>query len=128
MTSTRSRAPSGATSVATPWSARAISLAFFVSGAAGLIFEVVWVHRFGLVFGQSVGATSIVLASFMGGLALGTALVGRYGSRPGTLLRTYAALEIVVAVAGVGLTYLLPTLPMLTAPLTAMAGSRAWLV
>jgi spermidine synthase len=128
MTTTRARARSRPAVADTPWSARAISLAFFVSGAAGLIFEVVWVHRFGLVFGQSVGATSIVLSSFMGGLALGTALVGRYGRRLGNLLRTYAALEILVAAAGVGLTYLLPMLPMLTAPLAAIAGSRAWLV
>src|SRR5260221_7385712 len=95
-------------------STRAIPFAFFVSGAAGLIFEVVWFHRFGLVFGQSVGATSIVLSSFMGGLALGTALVGWQGRRLGTLLRAYAAIEVVVAVAGLALTYALPHLPKLT--------------
>jgi spermidine synthase len=128
MTTMRSRAHRGPASADAPWPARAISLVFFVSGAAGLIFEVVWVHRFGLVFGQSVGATSIVLSSFMGGLALGTALVARYGRRLGDLLHTYAALEIVVAVSGVGLTYLIPTLPTLTTPLAAIAGSSAWLV
>ena len=92
-----------------------ISVAFFLSGAAGLIFEVVWFHRFGLVFGQSVGATSIVLASFMGGLALGTALVGSQHRRltDTNLLRAYAALEVIVAVAGLALTYALPNLPRL---------------
>ena len=128
MTPTRSGAHSRPVAADTTWATGVISLAFFVSGAAGLIFEVVWVHRFGLVFGQSVGATSIVLSSFMGGLALGTALVGWQGHRLVNLLRTYAALEIVIAIAGVGLTYILPTLPVLTARLMAVSGSRAWLV
>ena len=51
----------------------AVSVVFLVSGAAGLIFEVVWFHRSGLVFGNSIWAMSIVLSSFMGGLALGNA-------------------------------------------------------
>jgi predicted membrane-bound spermidine synthase len=105
-----------------------LTLAFFLSGAAALIFEIVWVHRFGLVFGESVGATSIVLSSFMGGMALGTALVGYSGRRIGNLLRAYAVLEFTVAVTGLGLTYLLPTLPALTAPITTAAGGHSWIV
>jgi len=48
---------------------------FFVSGAAGLIFEALWFRQTGLTFGNSVTASSLVLASFMSGLALGSALV-----------------------------------------------------
>ena len=107
---------------------RGISVAFFLSGAAGLIFEVVWFHRFGLVFGQSVGATSIVLSSFMGGLALGSALV-RARPRPlGNALRAYAVLEVIVAATGVALTYALPHLPALTATLPRLVASFAALM
>ena len=53
-----------------------IAAAFCISGAAGLVFEVVWFHRAGLVLGNSALSTSIVLASFMAGIALGNALVG----------------------------------------------------
>jgi predicted membrane-bound spermidine synthase len=106
---------------------RAIAFAFFLSGAAGLIFEVVWFHRFGLVFGQSLGATSVVLASFMAGLALGTALAGWQGHRAVNLLRAYAALEAVVALSGLGLTYALPSLLLLTPPLAAPAVPHAWI-
>jgi hypothetical protein len=56
-------------------------LAFFLSGAAGLIFEMVWLHRCGLVFGNSVDAAAVVLSSFMGGLALGNALASAYAGR-----------------------------------------------
>jgi len=86
-----------------------VTLLFFISGAAGLMFEIVWFHRCGLVFGNSVWSTSIVLSSFMGGLAVGNAAAGRLGARAATL-RTYAALEVVVAVTGIALTYALPAL------------------
>jgi spermidine synthase len=108
-------------------SIRTLSVAFFASGAASLIFEIVWVHRFGLVFGQSVGATSIVLASFMGGLALGTALAGRNRHRIGNLVRAYAMLEITVAIAGITLTYLLPLIPKATGLPVAAAEEHRWI-
>jgi hypothetical protein len=60
---------------------RWLLLACFMSGAAGLIFEMVWFHRSSLVFGSSVWATSLVLSSFMGGLTVGAAIVGRAGHR-----------------------------------------------
>jgi len=52
---------------------------FFASGAAALMFEIVWFHRCGLAFGVGVRATTIVLSSFMGGLAIGNALAGCAG-------------------------------------------------
>jgi predicted membrane-bound spermidine synthase len=104
----------------------AVSLAFFVSGAAGLVFEVVWFHRAGLVFGNSVWSTSIVLASFMGGLALGNALIGRYGHRIRQFLPAYAALEFVVAIAGLALTYSLPELTGVLVPAARLADT--WVV
>src|SRR3954468_7180531 len=89
----------------------ALSVAFFLSGAAGLIFEIVWFYRCGLVFGNSVWAASIVLSSFMAGLAIGTALAGRYGPRLTRPIRAYARLEAIVATSGMLLTYTLPLAP-----------------
>src|ERR1700730_8630740 len=97
-----------------------VSLVFFVSGAAGLIFEIVWLHRCGLVFGNSVWATSLVLSGFMAGLALGNALVGWFGDGTRRLLRTYAMLEATVAVSGIALTYALTELTGLVASLTPL--------
>ena len=106
----------------------AVSLAFFVSGAAGLIFELAWFHRASLVFGNSVWATSLVLSSFMAGLALGSASVAWWASRIRRPLRLYAALEVVVAATGVAVTMLLPVLPAVLIPLTRPAGDTPWLV
>jgi len=51
----------------------ALPAAFFLSGAAGLIFQVAWVYRCSLVLGSSVAAVTVVLSAFMGGLAAGNA-------------------------------------------------------
>jgi len=50
---------------------------FFLSGAAGLVYEVLWTRQLSLVFGVTTCAVSTVLATFMGGLALGSWLIGR---------------------------------------------------
>jgi spermidine synthase len=96
-----------------------LGLVCFISGAAGLIFEIVWFHRCGLVFGTSVWAASLVLSSFMGGLTIGSAIVARAGNRIRGVLPAYAAAELIVAVSGVALTYLLPTLTHTIATITS---------
>src|SRR5437870_11079457 len=106
----------------------ATTLAFFLSGAAGLIFELVWFDRCGLVLGNTVWATSIVLSSFMAGLALGNALVAFFGSRIQTSLLTYAWLEVAIAATGIGLTYVLGALLGFIAPHTSGFLDTRWLV
>ncbi len=56
-------------------------LCFFLSGAAGLVYQVAWGKALGLVFGNTVYAIATVLAVFMGGLATGSALLGRWSER-----------------------------------------------
>lgn len=86
-----------------------------VSGAAGLAYEVVWSRYIGLLIGSSTLAHTLVLAAFMGGLALGNALFGRFADRTPRPLFAYglielgiAALAVVFAVAwpGIAATYL----------------------
>ena len=47
-------------------------LAFFLSGAAGLIYQIVWIRILSLVFGNTLYAISMVVAGFLSGLALGS--------------------------------------------------------
>ncbi len=79
-----------------------VACCFFVSGAAGLLYEVVWMRLLGLLFGHTVYAVTTVLAAYMGGLALGSVVFGRWADRARRPLRTYALLE-----AGIGLYCLL---------------------
>ena len=73
---------------------------FAVSGAAALIYEVVWTRLLTLQMGHGVAAVSTVLAAFMGGLAVGAAVAGRKGGRlaPERALTVYAGLELAIGV------------------------------
>jgi spermidine synthase len=83
---------------------------FALSGAASLAFEVLWFRQAGLTFGNSVWASSLVLSSFMAGIALGNGLAARYAERIARPIAAYAVLELVIAVSGVGLVFTLPAL------------------
>jgi spermidine synthase len=76
----------------------ALAAAFQLSGAAGLIHEVVWVRLLGFVFGVSELAMATVLAAFMGGLALGSWFVGTRSAAIADRRRAYAWLEIAIGV------------------------------
>ncbi len=84
---------------------------FFLSGACGLVYEVVWMRMLTLVFGTTAFATSTILASFFAGLALGSFYFGRVIDRGRHPLKVYALLE-----AGIGLFAFL--MPLLFAGLT----------
>ncbi|MDQ1353860.1 MAG: spermidine synthase [Acidobacteriota bacterium] len=89
---------------------------FFFSGASALIFELLWFQLTGLTFGNSVWATSLTLASFMAGLALGSGLVGFKGHKIKSPIRFYALLEIIIGVSGFLLVLLLPNLTKIFVP------------
>ena len=74
-----------------------VAACFFLSGATGLIYEVLWARMLGLIFGATTLAVSTVLAAFMGGLALGSGLAGRLGVAVKRPVRTYGLLEIGIA-------------------------------
>jgi spermidine synthase len=82
----------------TPSTILIIGLCFVVSGATGLIYEVLWARMLGLVFGATTLAVSTVLAAFMGGLALGSAITGKLASRIKRPLATYGWMEIGIAI------------------------------
>ena len=83
-----------------------IFFCFLLSGLSSLIYEVLWVRMLILIFGSTTFAISTVLTGFMGGLALGSYLFGRYVDRSRYPIPLYGILE-----AGIGVYALLvPTL------------------
>jgi len=81
-----------------PRTLRLVAVCFLLSGATGLIYEVLWARMLGLVFGVTTLAISAVLAAFMGGLALGSALSARFAPRINRPVRVYALIEIIISV------------------------------
>lgn len=80
--------------------------AFFLSGAVALVYQVLWTRQLGYVFGVTIQAASTVLACFMGGLAIGSYLAGRWSDSMRRPLRAFAIVELLIA----GAALLTPTL------------------
>jgi spermidine synthase len=98
----------------------ALAAAALLSGLAALVYQLLWTRQLGLVLGNTVGAVSTVLASFMGGLALGSALAARVADRLPRLAlpRLYAGLEAGIALCGLALPF------VLALPLPRAVGAR----
>jgi spermidine synthase len=77
---------------------------FFFSGAAGLVYQVVWSRLLNEIFGVTAHAVTAVLATYLGGLALGSWVLGRFADRHPRPLRLYGLLEL-----GIGATALAGT-------------------
>jgi len=105
-----------------------LALIFFLSGASALIFESLWFRLVGLSLGNSVWSASLVLAAFMGGLALGNGLMARLHRRVSHPVRLYAALEFAIGVGGIAVVLVLPQLPNILGPaLGSLVDMPAWL-
>lgn len=75
---------------------RMLLLLFVASGFAGLVYQSIWSHYLGLVLGHAAYAQTLVLAIFMGGMALGAWLVSARGGRWTGLIRAYAIVELII--------------------------------
>lgn len=80
---------------------QATCLLFFLSGAAGLIYEIVWSRQLVLIFGSTTNSVVATISAFLGGLALGSLVLGRLADHLSSkqLIILYSLLE-----AGIGLT------------------------
>ena len=102
------------------WIVPALAGVFALSGAAGLIHEVVWARLLARVFGAISLAVSTVLAAYMGGLALGSWWIGTRLHGIADRRRAYAWLEIGIGVSAL----LVPVLLHLAEPMYGVVWRR----
>jgi spermidine synthase len=95
---------------------------FFCSGLLSLIFQVVWLKKLVLVFGNTVWAVSTLLTAFMAGLAIGSWLFGRIADRSGSPLRLYGLVEGFIGLYGLFTLALFAKLPLVYIPLYRLSG------
>ena len=81
--------------------ALAYTLLFFLSGATGLIYELLWVRILYQSFGSTIQSVTTVVAAYMGGLGLGAWLLGRVADRSPRPAVLYGWLEIAIGVFGI---------------------------
>ena len=75
-----------------------VLLFFFVSGACGLLYQVVWTRKLVLLFGTTSYAVSTVLSIFFLGLGLGSVWGGRLADRSPRPLWWYGVFECIIGV------------------------------
>jgi spermidine synthase len=98
----------------------------FGSGASSLVFQILWIKQLSLVVGVEVHAVAAAVSAFFLGLALGNYGWGRLSERINHPLRLYAAVEIGVAIVGVGATLALARSAPVFARLEDVTGILAW--
>lgn len=89
-------------------------LFFIVSGGCGLVYEVAWARYLGLFLGNTTLAHMCVLAAFMGGLALGSVVLGALTDRLRRPLAAYGWLEVVIGLYAVAFPFFINPIQSLT--------------
>ncbi|MGA3248406.1 MAG: fused MFS/spermidine synthase [Paraburkholderia sp.] len=102
------------------------ALLLFASGAAALIYQVLWIKQLSLVVGVEVQAVTIGVSAFFAGLAVGGWLFGRLADRSAHPLRLYAGLEAATLVLALAGTLGLSRAAAPFAALQDQIGSLAW--
>ncbi|MGZ9711303.1 fused MFS/spermidine synthase [Glaciimonas sp. GNP009] len=77
---------------------RRMGLMFFISGAAALVYQVLFAKELALVFGSTAAATFTVLATFLGGMAIGSLVGGALAARVKRPVLVYALVELAIGV------------------------------
>ena len=85
----------------------AVSLCFFLSGFAALLYQTAWMRQLSTVFGTSELAVATVLAAYMAGLALGAAIAARVMDRIRRPILTYGILEGAIAISAIAVPFML---------------------
>jgi predicted membrane-bound spermidine synthase len=92
---------------------------FFCSGATALVYEVIWAKFLSQMFGSTIYAQTVVLAAFMGGLALGNRILGCWADRLQRPVRIYGYFEIAIGLYA----FFFPTFNLLADRVFVAAGA-----
>jgi spermidine synthase len=85
-----------------------ILILFTASGCSALIYEIVWYQLLQLAIGSTAISLGILLATFMGGLCLGSVGASRFRAAMQSPLRVYAFLELGIAFCSIAVLFGIP--------------------
>lgn len=105
-----------------------VLMLFLLSGATGLVYELVWTRELIFVFGGTTHAISTVLVAFMGGLGLGSYLAGRFSRRVANPGRAYGAIEIIIGVYALAVPLLLNLADPIYRAIYPTVATEPWLL
>ena len=84
-----------------------VSVCFFLSGMAALLYQTAWMRQLSVVFGTSELAVATVLTAYMSGLSLGALFASKFIGRVTRPLLTYGVLEGGIAVTALAVPFFL---------------------
>jgi spermidine synthase len=102
----------------------ALCALFAASGCAALIYQVVWFQLLSLVIGASAISLGVLLATFLGGMCIGSAALARCVSVRRNPLRVYALIEVGIGILGLVALYAIPALGRVYAELPAAGAAN----
>jgi len=105
----------------------AAALLIFLAGFGGVAAEVVWARWFATVYGGTAPAAAAVLCSYLGGLALGGAWLGRRADSVRCPRRMAGALQLGAGAATAALLAVPALLPPLYGAALKVSDSPLWL-
>ena len=120
MNATARKSPPRPQTTAAPTLVRLLPLLVLASGASALIYESLWMRSFGLIFGNTTYAVSVILATFMGGMAIGSFVAVRLPFK--RILNSYALVELAIGLTALASYFALQAMPGWYA---AMVGAQA---
>jgi spermidine synthase len=100
----------------------------FCSGAAALVYQVLWIKQLSLVVGVEVYSIAIAVSAFFAGLAVGSFVIGRWADRLERPLLLASVLEVGIALLGIAATLLLAHAAVPFAAMETRVGVLAWLL
>ncbi|MGI9473842.1 MAG: fused MFS/spermidine synthase [Rubripirellula sp.] len=80
-----------------------VAVCFLLSGFAGLLYETVWLRQFAIVLGTSEQALAVILASYMGGLSIGSWVAGKRVDSLRRPVWAYGLLEAGIAICALAM-------------------------
>src|SRR5688572_15783478 len=83
-------------------------LLFLGSGCAALIYEIAWYHMLALNIGSTAVSLGVLLATYMGGLCIGSAGLSRVRRAGGHPMKLYAFIEFGIAGSAILVLGLMP--------------------
>ncbi len=92
-----------------------VAVLFFLSGAAGLIYEIVWERLLEIYFGVTLTAITLIVSAYLAGLGLGSLIGGRLANRIRNVVAVYGWVEVGIALFGFASPALITTIGKLTA-------------
>ncbi|HZI41759.1 MAG TPA: fused MFS/spermidine synthase [Gemmatimonadaceae bacterium] len=105
---------------------KALLALFVLSGIAALIYEIIWFQLLELVIGSSAISLGVLLATYMGGMCIGSLALARLTKLRGVHpLRLYAFLELGIGACGL---FVLAVVPLVSGVYAAIGGHGPWAI